>query len=53
MLYEAGKHGLAMAIDDVVSSHRGGLELLEESYAESRYGEFEYLESQGCFVADV
>jgi len=47
MLYEAGKHWLAMVIDDVVSSHRRELELLEESYTEGRYGEFEYLESQG------
>lgn len=53
MLYEAGRYDLANVIGDVVSSCREGLELLEESYIEGRYGEFEYLESQGRVCLEV
>jgi HEPN domain-containing protein len=53
MLYEAGRSDLADAIGDLVSSHRRELEILEESYRESRYGEVVYLESQGKACVDV
>jgi HEPN domain-containing protein len=53
MLYEAGRSDLADAVGDLVSSHRRELEILEESYRESRYGEVVYLESQGKACVDV
>jgi HEPN domain-containing protein len=53
MLYEVGKQDLAKTVDDIVSGHSRELELLEESYIEGRYGEFEYLESQGKACIEV
>jgi HEPN domain-containing protein len=53
MLYESGRIDLAEVISDLVTTYRRELELLEESYIESRYGEFEYLEHQGKLCVDV
>jgi HEPN domain-containing protein len=53
MLYESGRIDLAEVISDLLSTYRRELELLEESYIESRYGEFEYLEHQGKLCVDV
>jgi HEPN domain-containing protein len=53
MLYEAGRYDLANIIGSIVSSYREGLELLEESCIEGRYGEFEYLENQGRVCLEV
>jgi len=47
MLYESNRRDPANIISDLVYTHRRELELLEESYVENRYGEFEYLEDQG------
>jgi len=53
MLYESNRRDLANIISDLVYTHRRELELLEESYIESRYGEFEYLEDQGRSCINV
>jgi HEPN domain-containing protein len=53
LLYEAGRGDLASIVEDLVSSCRRGLELLEESYIEGRYGEVSYLESQGRTCVEV
>jgi HEPN domain-containing protein len=53
MLYEAGKQDLAKTVDNIVSGHRRELELLEESYIEGRYGEFEYFENHGKACIEV
>ncbi len=53
MLYESNKHSLANIISDLISSYRRELELLEESYIEGRYGEVEYLESQGRICIEI
>ena len=53
LLYEAGRGDLAGIVEDLVSSYRRGLELLEESYIEGRYGEVSYLESQGRTCVEV
>jgi len=47
MLYEADRGDLADAIGDLISSHRRELEILEESYRESRYGEHSVFRESG------
>ena len=53
LLVESGKSDVAQVIDDAVSRYRRELELLEESYIESRYGEVEYNEVQGRTCVEV
>ncbi len=53
LLYQGNREDLAKIVDDLVSRYRRELELLEESYIEGRYGEFEYLEKQGRTCIDT
>jgi len=53
LLYQGNREDLARIVDDLVSMYRRELELLEESYIEGRYGEFEYLEKQGRVCIDT
>lgn len=53
LLYQGNREDLARIVDDLVSRYRRELELLEESYIEGRYEEFEYLEKQGRACIDT
>mgnify|MGYP001774455451 CR=1 FL=1 len=53
LLYDAGKIEEAKLLGDFVSEYRDGLNLLEESYIMSRYGDIVYGEKQGSLCLEA